>query len=169
MKRSFWFMRFLPTAWVVYAATLGPIGLIKKAPGTWGSLAGLLFYAVVYHFQPIPLYVITTGLLVYIGTAVCDEAEIRLQQRDPGKVVIDEFAAMPICFLFLQPAIDAMGGWPLLLAGFLLFRLFDIWKPWPIEPLQKIPGGLGVMLDDIAAAAVTCGILHLGVILTGMV
>ena len=162
-SRDFPWMRLLPGRWVVGAATLGPVGLVKKAPGTWGSVAGLAWYALVFHYLHPTAFLLFWLLTVYLAMAFTNEAEKRLQQRDPGKIVLDEFVAIPACFLFLQPAIEALGGWPVLLCGFLLFRLLDIWKPLIINRFQKIPGGVGVVLDDVAAALATCLILHVGV------
>lgn len=164
MNRAPLFMRLLPTPWVVGFATLGPVGNLKRAPGTWGSAAGLIIYALAFHYQPPPLYIITTLVFVYASILVCNEAEVRLQQRDPGKIVLDECCAIPVCFFMLQDAVTASGGWPLLLAGFALFRLFDIWKPGPIGRVQQVPGGLGVVLDDVLAGLATCLVLHLGVL-----
>lgn len=159
-SRDFPWMRVFPTSWVVNASTLGPIGLVKWAPGTWGSVAGVLWYALVFHHLPAPLFVILWLFTVYLAMAICDEAEKRLQQRDPGKIILDEAVAVPACFFLLAPQIEAYGGWPVLLGGFLLFRLFDIWKPGYVNRLQKIPGGVGVVMDDVAAALLALLVLH---------
>lgn len=159
-SRDFPWMRFLPSRWVIGAATLGPVGLVKRAPGTWGSLAGLAWYALVFYYLPAAAFLLFWLLTIYLAMAVTNEAEKRLQQRDPGKIVLDEFIAIPGCFLFLRPGIEALGGWPVLLTGFLLFRVFDIWKPGIVDRFQRIPGGVGVVLDDVAAALLTCVLLH---------
>ena len=94
---------------------------------------------------------------------VCGEAEIRLGRHDPGEVILDEFVAMPLCFLG-WPMIIGPGLLPflgLMLAGFALFRLYDITKPLVIDSLQELPGGWGIVLDDTAAALATCATLHL--------
>ena len=161
--------RFLPTATVLNIATLGPLGRAKRAPGTFGSAAGLLYQVVLFHplgmVQPLWLGAVMTVLFALIGlwfaVAICGEAEFRLGRRDPGEVVLDEFVVMPLCFL----------GWPLMMvddwppaviffAGFALFRLFDIAKPLGIARLQSLPGGWGVVADDVAAALATCATLH---------
>jgi len=164
IRRYFPWVRVLPTSLVVNMATLGPLGLVKKGPGTVGSLAGIGFYAVMFD-QAGPLgYLILSLFSIYLAVAFCDEAEQRLQMRDPGMIILDEFVAMPVVFLGMgspQGLIAQQGGWPVLLAGFALFRLFDIVKPFGISKLQNLPGGLGCVIDDIAAAAVSCAILHL--------
>ena len=168
ISRYFPWVHTLPTALVVNVATLGPLGRVKKGPGTVGSLAGVVFYAVMFH-RATPLgYLLLSLLFTYLAIAFCDNAEQRLQMRDPGMIVLDEFVAMPIVFLGMngpQGLIVQHGGWPILLAGFVLFRIFDISKPFGISKLQNFPGGLGCVIDDIAAAAASCVVLHLAVYL----
>ena len=89
-----------------------------------------------------------------LAAVVCGEAEIRLRRADPGEVILDEFLAMPLCFLGWR--LLAGQGWPVwgvLLAGFALFRAFDILKPFPLKHLEQLPGGFGVVMDDVAAGA----------------
>lgn len=145
---------FLPTRWVVGMATLGPVGLQRHAPGTWGSAAGLLLYLVVMYPQGWFLQLVWALLLAGLAIGICDEAERRLLQRDPGQIVLDEAVAIPWIFLGMGGLIMDAGGmaWLWFLAGFGLFRLFDILKPFGIARLQKLPGGLGVVADDLAAA-----------------
>lgn len=160
-KQPLW-VRTLPSSVVVNFATLGWLGRLK-APGTWGSAAGLAFYTVVFYpMKPLGV-VLLTALILYLALVFCGEAETRLQQVDPPSVILDEFAAIPICFVGLQSALDTKWAWAVFLAGFLLFRLFDIWKPFGIRALQRYRGGLGVVIDDVAAAAATCILLNLGV------
>jgi phosphatidylglycerophosphatase A len=94
---------------------------------------------------------------------ICGEAEIRMGRRDPGEVILDEFVAMPLCFLGWQmivgPGLLEFLG--LLIAGFALFRFYDIKKPLVINSLQDLPGGWGIVIDDTAAALATCATLHL--------
>lgn len=159
----------LPTPWVVGLATLGPVGEQRHAPGTWGTAAGLLLYVVVlYPLGPVAQALLAL-LLIALSIGICDEAERRLQQRDPGRIVLDEVVAVPIIFLGLAPAMLAAGGWAWVwfLAGFALFRLLDITKPLGIGRLQQLPGGLGVVADDIAAAVVVNLLLRLGIALVG--
>ena len=106
---------------------------------------------------------LVVGLL--LGVCFCGEAEVRLGKKDPGEVILDEFVVMPLCFLGWPILVRAMPGWVALLAGFALFRLFDIWKPWKIRDLQKLPGGWGVVADDVGAALAACAVLHLAALL----
>ena len=151
------------TDFLGFVATLGPIGMRLPAPGTWGSLAGVVFY--VFAFQGTGLntpatlleFSIWAALLVAVAVPVCEAGEKKLGRTDPGEVNFDEFAVMPICYAGLGDFIVASENtlyW--LLAGFVLFRLFDIFKPLKIKDLQKLKGGWGVVADDFAAALATC-------------
>ena len=160
LRQPIW-PRFLPSQMVLSFATLGPIGRMRQAPGTWGSVAGLLYFTLFFY----PLGVLGTlffgALGVYLAVAMCGEAEFRLGKRDPGEVVLDEFVAMPFCFLGWQPLLLVAPPWAIFLVGFGLFRLFDIWKPLGIRKLQDLPDGWGVVADDIAAALATAVSLQL--------
>jgi phosphatidylglycerophosphatase A len=105
-----------------------------------------------------------TALFTYLAIAICDAAERRLQMCDPGMIILDEFIAVPLVFLGMgghDGLIAQNGGWPVLLAGFVLFRIFDIAKPFGISRLQSYPGGIGCVVDDLAAALASCITLHL--------
>ncbi|HEY5551729.1 MAG TPA: phosphatidylglycerophosphatase A [Opitutaceae bacterium] len=150
----------LSTRLVVGTATLGPIGRWGRAPGTNGSLVGLLFFAVLLpRFNAIALVALAV-VFAWAAVGLCGEAERRLGRKDPGIVILDEFVAMPLCFVGWQSLDGIVPAWTLLVGGFLLFRLFDIAKPLGIRRLQYLPGGWGVVADDLAAAALTCGVLH---------
>lgn len=157
--------RFLPSHTVLAFATLGPIGRKLPAPGTWGSVAGLLYFTVFFY----PLGVIGTLIFTAIGTyfavAMCGEAEFRLGRKDPGEVILDEFIAIPLCFLGWRELADGLlpmkWEWLIFVAGFGLFRLFDILKPLGIRRLQDLPAGWGVVVDDLVAALAACGTMHL--------
>lgn len=154
----------LPSSLVKNLATLGPLGFWGKAPGTIGSAAGILWYTVAFHYLNPFGYVLLLAVSLYFAVAICGEAEVRMFKRDPGEVILDEFVAIPVCFIGLQGAIYQLGGWAwvILVAGFGLFRLFDILKPFGISKLQEKPGGWGVVVDDVAAALATCLTLHIG-------
>ncbi len=130
-------------------------GLSPKAPGTVGTLVGLPLFAVLCPLQW-PAYLAATLLLFVAGCWICGESARLLGVHDHGGIVFDEIvgfllAAAPL--VVWRPG--TAGGWAAgLLAAFLLFRLFDIWKPWPIRWLDRhVHGGLGIMLDDLLAAA----------------
>lgn len=164
--------RFLPSGLVLAFATLGPVGRFRRAPGTWGSLAGLLYFTVFlqpFGFTPWSAFWTLIFSLpgLYLAVAMCGEAEFRLGRRDPAEVVLDELAAMPLCFLG-WPALLRIGPpWMIFIGGFLAFRLFDIAKPLGIRRLQDLPGGWGIVADDAAAALATCATLHLVAFILG--
>ncbi len=159
--------RFLPSTLVLPMATLGPLGRRRRAPGTWGAAAGLLYFTVFFWplgFWPWSAFWTLVFSLpgLYLAVALCGEAEFRLGRRDPAEVILDEFMVMPLCFLGWRGLLATVHqqGWVIFLAGFALFRLFDITKPFGIRRLQDLPAGWGVVADDVAAALVTCGVLH---------
>ncbi len=156
--------RIFSNQFVIACATLGPLGRKLPAPGTWGSLAGLLYFAVFFQRASIGAILVATAVASYLAVAFCGEAEVRMRRKDPGSVVLDEFVAMPLCFLGWRALPGSvLPWWGILVAGFLLFRLFDILKPFGISRLQSLPGGWGVVADDLAAALAACATLHIGV------
>jgi len=163
LKQPIW-PRFLPTAWVVNCATLGPVGRIRHAPGTWGSVAGLLYFTTLFsgRIGDVGL-ILFSAVGFYFSIALCGEAEFRLGERDPGKIVLDEFVAMPLCFIGWERFKDVIQPnylWTIPLTGFALFRLYDITKPFGIKKLQFLPGGWGVTVDDTVAALAACVTMH---------
>lgn len=160
---SFLWTELMSTPLVKGLATLGPVGFWGKAPGTNGSFLGLFFFMLFFWHLSAISYGVLLLLCTYFATGICEAAEIRMGKRDPGEVIIDEFVAIPYCFIGVLPYLNRGNIVYFLLAAFLLFRLFDITKPFGIYKLQKLPGGWGVMIDDIAAALVSCAILNIGV------
>lgn len=155
--------RQLPPEAVVNIATLGPVGRRLPAPGTWGSAAGVLFFFVCFTQLGYVEYLVIGAAMTYFAVGICGQAEIQLETHDPPEVIFDEFVAIPICFFGWRML---AGTQPLpflcmLLAGFVLFRFFDIRKPLVINSLQRLPGGWGIVLDDTAAALATCATLHI--------
>ncbi|MDB6169217.1 MAG: phosphatidylglycerophosphatase [Verrucomicrobia bacterium] len=154
--------RFLSTETVLLLATLGPTGRRLPAPGTWGSVAGLFYFTVFFLGRLDWLgNVLVSAAGAYFAVAICGEAEFRLGRKDPGEVILDEFVAMPLCFLGWPVLVGPLPAWVVLLAGFGLFRFFDILKPFGIYQLQELPSGWGVVVDDLAAALAACATLHL--------
>ncbi len=130
-------------------------GLAPKAPGTFGTLAAVPLFLLVAPLSS-PLYLLLLLLMSVAGIYICGKAAEDAGVPDHGAIVWDEFVGFLIT-MFLIPI-----TWQSLLVGFLLFRLFDIFKPWPISYLDKnCHGGLGIMLDDIVAgiAAWACMML----------
>jgi len=151
--------RLLPRPLILGLTTFGPIGRLK-APGTWGSVCGILLFTVLFAYLPPVPYLLLSLLFIFLAVPLCEEAEIRLAQRDPGCVILDEFVAIPICFLGI-PFQPGQPAWAWILGGFLLFRFFDILKPLGINKLQNLAGGWGVVADDIAAAVATNIVLQI--------
>lgn len=141
---------------MVPIATLGPIGRKLPAPGTWGSLAGLLYYTIFFQHLNWLENLAVSGMAAVCAAFVCGQAERCLNKKDPGEVILDEFVAMPLCFLGWPMLVQRWPAWAVLLGGFALFRFYDILKPLGISRLQRIRGGWGVVVDDTAAALVAC-------------
>ncbi len=131
-------------------------GLAPKAPGTFGSLFGV---AIAWWTLPLGLEsrIVVAIALIASGFWICGESARRMGVHDHPGIVWDEIAAMYLVLLVAPPGITA---WAL---GFGLFRLFDIWKPWPIRDLDhRLGGGPGIMLDDLVAALYTAVLLGFG-------
>jgi phosphatidylglycerophosphatase A len=139
------------TTWAWAVATFFGAGLLKPGPGTYGSVAALLlWYAAAHFFHPTSLYLaVATGVAALaatlIGIPAATVAARESGRKDPGFVVIDEVAGQWIALIVMRP------DWRHAALALILFRLFDIWKPWPIRRLEQLPEGTGIMLDDVAA------------------
>ncbi len=161
MKNPRW-ARFWPDKVVVNLATIGSLGQFK-APGTWGSVMGVIFYVVfVAHLSDFAAALFLAAAS-YFAIGICGEAEKRLKKVDPGEIILDEFVAMPMCLLGLSGYNSHPQYFLILIAAFLLFRFFDILKPLGIKKLQRYHGGFGVVVDDIAAALIVAVIMNVGV------
>jgi len=141
------------------------VGRIPVAPGTFGSLLGVLWFGLLLMTGSI--WIVIGGTIAGIALSVwlCGVAEKLLGQKDPGSVVLDEIAALPVCFLtwvvillWKTGSLPAFASffsaqtWPLTLGVFVAFRFFDIAKPWPVRQSQVLPGGWGITIDDVLAA-----------------
>ena len=135
-------------------------GYSPKAPGTAGSLAALPFAWIIATTWG-PLSLLLAGLIAFgIGWVSANASPEA--QKDPGWVVIDEVAGQWLTLAIVPP--DVL----LYAIGFLAFRVFDIFKPWPIRTLeQKVPGALGVMIDDVAAAVYAGAVLYIATLILG--
>ncbi|MCQ8104611.1 phosphatidylglycerophosphatase A [Methylomonas sp. SURF-2] len=129
-------------------------GLSGKMPGTFGTLAAVPLYLLLLQ-GPGWLYLFATLAGIVGGVYICDKAAQKLQVHDYGGIVWDEIAGFLITMCWLP------FSWQTLLAGFALFRLFDIVKPWPIGWLDRhVQGGMGIMLDDVAAGLLAALVLN---------
>jgi phosphatidylglycerophosphatase A len=151
-KKSWW-------AWTL--GTFFGAGLLRPGPGTYGSIAAvLLWFGAIHWFHPSPhaqtiLTLVAALLVARIGIPVSTVVARESGREDPGHIVIDEVAGQ----LFALIAIPA--DWPHALIALLLFRLFDILKPPPVRQLERLPGGTGIMLDDVAAGLMALAVGHL--------
>ncbi len=144
--------------WPILLATWFGAGYAPKAPGTVGTVAALPFAVVFAEFGGQNLLLIAVLMTSVLGIWVAEQYMKATGVHDPGAVVIDEVVGVWIALL----PVAATLTWQAVLIGFVLFRIFDIVKPWPISWLdQEIAGGLGVMLDDIVAGMFAAGGLYL--------
>jgi phosphatidylglycerophosphatase A len=148
------------TRWAWLLATFFGAGRMKPGPGTYGSVAAALLWlgaAHLFHPGRLALAIATAVaalLITLIGIPASTIVARESGRQDPGFVVIDEVAGQWIALIAMRP------DWQHAALALLLFRLFDIWKPWPIRRLEALPAGTGIMLDDVAA-----GLLALAVCL----
>ncbi|QYX55497.1 phosphatidylglycerophosphatase A [Roseovarius sp. SCSIO 43702] len=148
-------------------ATFGGVGLLRPAPGTWGSLAALPVAWLLLVLGGLPLLLIGIFLAIASGIWATQVETKGKSDKDPGEIVIDEVAGQWIALLPVAVGAAHAGAawlalWPGWIAAFVLFRLFDIWKPGPVGWADRRGGATGVMLDDVIAglfAALCTGVL----------
>lgn len=138
--------------------TFGYVGLLRPAPGTWGSAVAVVLGLVIDRYLGFPALVMATLAVILLGFWACEQTLRDRPGDDPSEIVIDEVAGQWIALLFPAAAfwwrgvedwaVVAYPGW---VAAFLLFRLFDIWKPWIIGRADRRGDPAGVMLDDLWA------------------
>jgi phosphatidylglycerophosphatase A len=149
------------TFWAFAVATFFGAGYGKPGPGTWGSVAAVLLWAgVAWSFHPAPqtlLLVLLAGiaLTLVLGIPASTIAARESGREDPGFVVVDEVAGQWIALLFCP------FDWVHALIALVLFRLFDITKPFPARQLESLPGGWGIVFDDVAAGLYALGVASL--------
>ncbi len=173
----------------IFVATAGGLGRLPKAPGTWGSLLGVAFAAFNFwksgwtlRLAPPPangswknlnphtnyfIWQLSIAIVVSVaGVWAAQRAAEYWGEKDPQKIVIDEVSGQSIAYLGLLTASPFPGYWKYLLLGFILFRVFDIWKPFPVRQAESLPGGWGIMADDwlagIYAALILWGVHAIG-------
>ena len=141
------------------------VGRIPVAPGTFGSLVGVLWLGLLLMTRHLWLFAVGTIAGIALSVWLCGVAEKTLGQKDPGSVVLDEIAALPVSFfawmtivLWQTGSLPSFGyflsarTWPLTLGVFVASRFFDVAKPWPVRQSQSLPGGWGITVDDVLAA-----------------
>ena len=160
--------------WQRWIATCFGLGWLPVAPGTWGSLPpAIAFGILMYAGVPDAVTVVVMAVMVVLGSVACvccaPAAVAAVGKNDPGEVVMDEVAGQGLTFLVLPLLLPRplSGGECFLFAllGFLLFRAFDIVKPGPIRKLEQLPGGWGILMDDLAAGVVSAIVLYIAVFL----
>lgn len=148
-----------PAGWI--ACGFGS-GLSPWAPGTAGSAAALLPWLALCGLEW-PVYAALVALAFALGVWASNVAIARLRIDDPGVVVWDEFVGQ---WIALMPLVVLPRAWPWIFVGFALFRLFDVWKPWPVSWAdRRVKGGFGVMLDDVVAGLYAAGVLALAMLI----
>lgn len=153
--------------YISLAVTTFGVGYLPLAPGTWGSIVGVLIYLLFGWFESnistsfaakgwteaqITAWIHAGNLIIFLlfcllGIWAANRSTVLFKDKDPSQAVVDEVIGQLIVFLFIPFEMR----WYFVLSGFLLFRLFDIWKPYPIDSLQNLPAGIGVCADDILA------------------
>lgn len=152
--------------WAWLTGTLFGVGTLKPGPGTWGSTATVLLWVAIAHYTPVPyrlpLNIALAVVAVAIGIPAATQVARALGKKDPQVVVIDEVAGQLITL------IGAPLHWKALLAGLILFRVFDMTKPPPVRNLENLPEGTGIVMDDVAAGVfgliIMQLLLHFGII-----
>jgi len=137
--------RTLRSRLAVAFASFGYVGFAPAAPGTVGAAAAIPFFLLLRRADSAWLEIAVCAAIVAAGAWSARLTEAALGVEDPGPVVIDEVVGMFVSLLFLP------ATWPVIAAAFLAFRVFDIVKPWPAGRLEHVPGGWGVMADDVMA------------------
>ena len=139
-------------------------GRMPFAPGTFGSVVGFLPFVVLLGLGNLWWYIAGVLVLALGAVPLCGRAEVILNQKDPGSIVLDEIVAIPFCFLswvglvyfktgvWPSPHYFFVEHWPMSIGVFIAFRFFDVLKPWPVRQSQRLPAGWGVVVDDLLAA-----------------
>jgi len=145
--------------WATLVATFFGAGRLRPGPGTWGSLATVIVWRLASSYIPVAsrtwATIAAAVTVTLIGIPAATLVARASAAKDPQFVVIDEVAGQLVALIAVPLA------WKTFLAGFILFRVFDIWKPFPIRRLERLPEGTGIMVDDLGAGFCALAILHL--------
>ncbi len=133
-------------------------GLSPKAPGTVGTVFAIPFYLILAEL-PVLTYLGVVIAALALGIHICDKVADAVAIKDPGFIVFDEFVGLWIALLAVP------DGWYWIVFAFILFRIFDIFKPWPVSVYDRLGGGVGIMLDDVAAGLYSLVVLQLTALL----
>ena len=145
--------------WATLVATFFGAGRLKPGPGTWGSLATVIVWALASSRIPAAsrtwATIVAAAVVTLIGIPAATLVARSSGLKDPQFVVIDEVAGQLVTLIAVPLA------WKSFLAGLILFRVFDIWKPFPIRRLERLPEGTGIVVDDLGAGLYALAIMHL--------
>lgn len=145
--------------WATLVATFFGAGRLKPGPGTWGSLATVILWALASSGIPLASRAWATAVAAAFVTLIGIPAATLVARasglKDPQCVVIDEVAGQLLTLIAVPLA------WKTFLAGLILFRVFDMWKPFPIRTLERLPEGTGIVVDDLGAGLYALAIMHL--------
>ena len=145
--------------WANLTATFFGIGHMRPGPGTWASATTTLLWAALAYVLPAsaraPVLIVLAIFVTLVGIPAATRVAHAAGKKDPGLVVIDEVAGQLISLIAVPLA------WQTFLAGFILFRVFDILKPPPVRQLERLPEGTGIMLDDVAAGVYALAVMQL--------
>jgi phosphatidylglycerophosphatase A len=152
-------VRLRTPRWAMLVGTFFGIGRLRPGPGTWASAVTVLLWAALSHalapWLRAPVVLVSSVLVTLIGIPAATRVARGLATKDPQFVVIDEVAGQLVTLIAVPLA------WKSFLAGFILFRVFDILKPPPVRQLEALPEGTGIVLDDIAAGLYALFVVHL--------
>ncbi len=140
--------------WKRWIATGFGMGYLPIGPGSWGTFPGMLLCWVMQPLPPV-FYFLVIILMGWFGIILATSVEKEFGKKDPGAIVIDEMVAFPLTMFFIPLSLGTLA------LGFFLNRLMDTIKIWPCRRLEKLTGGWGIMLDDLAAAIYSCVLMHL--------
>jgi len=148
-----------PPLWATQVATFFGAGRLKPGPGTWGSLATIIVWALaswrILVANRTWATIVAAAAVILIGIPAATLVARASGLKDPQFVVIDEVAGQLVTLIAVPLA------WKTFLAGLILFRVFDIWKPFPIRRLERLPEGAGIVVDDLGAGLYALAVMHL--------
>ncbi len=157
-----------------FIGTVCFVGHVRPAPGTWGSLAALPLAWLLHVLGSFPLLAVATLVAFFAGWWATQAMTVETGTHDPSEIVVDELvgqwlAIMPMSFAAWSREMDILVMWPGWISAFVLFRLFDIWKPGPVGWADRRDDALGVMLDDVIAGLMAAfGVVALAVVAHGV-